>query len=168
MQHGGVVRKRSGSIRPSLEAQGGVFRVLLRRLRRLPSWILAWLSRKGSNGAVFTNGTMLAIIAGQLLMWLQAERISKGVARVTQLPSGARRPDGASPLGRVIGWLVENGGVLTLTNLRSLLPSPKPIPEGARADGSLRETFLEGALTILRNIVISSEFWHEGDRNGMQ
>ena len=152
----GVVRKRSNPIRPGIEARGGFLKVLLRSLRRIPSWILAWLSRKGTNGAIFSNGTMLAMIAGQLFMWLQAERISRGVARFTQLPSGARRPDGASRMGRIIGWLVENGGVLTLTNLRSLLPLPKPIPENTPANGSLRETFCEGALVILRNIVIST------------
>ena len=65
------------------------------------------------------------------------------VARVSKLPPGRRRPDAFSLSGKIIGWLVENGAVMTLCNLRSLLPHPEPIADG-KSKGTQKETFLDG------------------------
>jgi sterol desaturase/sphingolipid hydroxylase (fatty acid hydroxylase superfamily) len=76
------------------------------------------------------------------------------VARVSKLPPGRRRPDAFSLSGKIIGWLVENGAVMTLCNLRSLLPHPEPIADG-KSKGTQKETFLDGLKTLSKNIAIS-------------
>ena len=117
--------------------------------------VKAWLRRKGPNGGVMTNGRVLALVTVQLLCWTQMERISRAVAGTLRLPSGRRRPDVNTWTCRLIGWLVENGGVWTLCNLRSLLPHPEPIPDVEAEGLSMKDAFLKTGLVIVRNIIIS-------------
>jgi sterol desaturase/sphingolipid hydroxylase (fatty acid hydroxylase superfamily) len=57
-------------------------------------------------------------------------------------------------MDRLIGYFVENGAVMTLCNLRSLLPHPQPI-EDTEAKGTLKNVFMESMLVLSRNIAIS-------------
>jgi len=122
---------------------------LLVRVRR-------WLGRMGSNGGVLPNGGVLAVAALQCAAWLHSERLSIAIAKASGLPAGRRRPDAYSFPGRLIGWLVENGAVITLCNLRGLLPHPEPIPdERADASSTLVQTCGRCARIVARNVAIS-------------
>jgi hypothetical protein len=89
---------------------------------------------KGANGGILTNRTVICLVSVQILLWFQAERVSRLVADIGKFPEGKRRPHTDSFLDKVIGWLVENGAVWTLCNLRSLLPHPTPVVEWSTQD----------------------------------
>lgn len=124
-------------------------------LRLLRTKFLEWCSKKGDNGGILTNGNVLLIVIVQLALWFNMNTVSKITGRMLNLPQGKRRPDVTSWRCRIIGWLVENGAVLTLCNLRALLPHPKPIPTDVPADCSLQTATAQGIFCIARNVVIS-------------
>eukprot|EP00939_MAST-03C_sp_MAST-3C-sp1_P002463 g2463.t1 len=113
-----------------------------------------WLKDKGPNGGVLPNGAVLFLVAMQLLAWSKAEKISRGIAGALSMPRGKRRPAATSLYCRIVGWLVENGAVITLCNLRSLLPHPEPIPD-VLVKASLRVAFLKTLKTLVSNMLIS-------------
>ena len=126
----------------------------LQEAHTLYSSITRWLVSKGANGGILPNGGVLIVVFIQLLGWFQAERISRAIAKGFSLPAGRRRPDAFSLSGRVIGWMVENGAVITLCNIRSLLPHPEPIPD-KQAEGTQTQVFLRTLQVIASNIAIS-------------
>eukprot|EP00656_Telonema_subtile_P001443 TRINITY_DN10648_c0_g2_i1.p1 TRINITY_DN10648_c0_g2~~TRINITY_DN10648_c0_g2_i1.p1 ORF type:complete len:457 (-),score=115.83 TRINITY_DN10648_c0_g2_i1:290-1660(-) len=132
---------------------------LLRRLSALRRLLwrkfLGWCAKSGENGAVLSNGKVLMIVTVQLFMWINMGAVSKFGVRALGLPAGKRRPDVSSWRCRLIGWLVENGAVLTLCNLRSLLPLPKPIPAEVPEGCTLQRATAQGMLCIWRNMLIS-------------
>lgn len=113
-----------------------------------------WLKDKGPNGGVLPNGVVLFIVALQLLAWSRAKQISTGISRVLKMPPGKRRPAATSLYCRIVGWMVENGAVITLCNLRSLLPHPEPIPD-KQVKTSLRVAFVRTLKILVSNILIS-------------
>lgn len=113
-----------------------------------------WLFSTGPNGGVLPNGAVLFIVALQLLAWSRAEKISRGIARALSMPRGKRRPAATSLYCRVVGWMVENGAVITLCNLRSLLPHPEPVPD-EKVKVSMRVAFLRTLKILISNVLIS-------------
>ena len=69
------------------------------------------------------------------------------------MPPGKRRPAATSLYCR-LGWMVENGAVITLCNLRSLLPHPEPIPD-KQVKTSLCCSSSVNAKILVSNILIS-------------
>lgn len=136
----GVIKELHWPERPS-------FRTCVEKLKN-------WLKDKGPNGGLLPNGAVLFIVALQLLAWSRAEKISRGIAGVLSMPPGKRRPAATSLYCRIVGWMVENGAVITLCNLRSLLPHPKPVPD-IQVKTSLRVAFLRTIKTLIENVLIS-------------
>lgn len=120
-------------------------------------WLWRWLLARGANGGIFKNWQTLSIVSVQLFLWFNIQKVSRLFAKAggaTLFPKGRRRPTGNSVADRIVGWLIENGAVVTLCNLRSLLPHPEPI-EDDLAQGTVKGNFLRTLGTIVRNIAIS-------------
>merc|ERR1711998_336119 len=132
----------------------GLLRSLLLGARTIRTRFTVWCGQKGDNGGLLTNGTVLLVVIVQMLLWWKMEFVSMLVAKLFRFPKGRRRPDVSSWTCRIIGWLVENGAVLTLCNLRSLLPHPQPISTEP-TEGGIQAATAHGLLCIARNIGIS-------------
>ena len=133
----------------------GYLTTLAKLARLVRQKFLLWCAKLGDNGGLLTNGFVLRICVVQLLLWYNMDNVSKLIARLLGFKPGSRRPDVTSWRCRIVGWLVENGAVLTLCNLRSLLPHPKPIPTDEETKCTLQEATALGMLCIARNVVIS-------------
>lgn len=104
------------------------------------------------------NGLCLFIFAVQATMWLKMMETSRFFAKALNRKVGSRVPHISTWEDRLIGWSIENGGVLTLCNLRSLLPHPEPI-QGLYHEVEVGKTYAQviadAIKTLARNVAIS-------------
>jgi len=112
------------------------------RLKRAPSVVEAALPRtRQEPGLIF--------VALQVLLWLRMGGMSKAAAR--RVADQSIQP--SAPISRITGWLVENGGIWTLCNIRSLLPPVVPVNAVDEEGRPLSRG--QQLVVILRNMAIS-------------